>query len=800
MIIPDEALLDAKLAILQSMNHGKLSQEDALLKLLELDPHDGTEWLALGMVRKEQGRIQEVVDCFWQAANANPCRYESFLGLGTLTEPSDPLAAGLLSLAGQKALALEQAEEKNRETWEMAVAVGARLRGTEPQSVTDRLRPHRLVQEMLAPPQSGMARHVVEQILEYREACTPLLLGTLRASVDGMMPEDYNFPAIAALALLGEMGDPSVLPTLLYFLDDDDLDLRHASTWAVARIARTRPAEVLPQLRERAAAGPTSLRWGMAQVYSGMRGIDGVTDALIELLEGLGELPPGERDLLFQAVAMAVFDTQGPEARAVVQTLIARYSSVLPPHTPPRCLKRTGEEPADELTIYDFCCEPFEDEEEEEEEQLFTPAPPKLGRNDPCWCGSGKKYKKCHLAADEAADAESDFEVRRALADFASQEIRPAEMRAALKTYFGRDIQEIDEDEQITFLEWLIHDHTLPRWGRTPVQEYLRVAQLTGEQRRQVEGFAVAVYSLLEVQEVRRGTGVRVRDLLQGGDVFVHDVSSSKGFSKWDCLLSRVVDLGGRHEFAAHGLVVPRSVCEQFREWILADREELGGDWPSYLRANSHRLQQQLAALGKEWSEAVQVSTFDGEPLVFSKAVYQVQDEAALRRGAEACAVLHPDESGGFTWLASEGGTVLGNARFSGDRLILECSSRERLQRGRALLESLAPGALHHLADEFTDWRQARKETKDERERVPPEVERKIVSQFYEQHYSRWPDMPLPALGGRTPRDAVQTAEGRRQVIELLKMMENRAEHERREGRYAYDCSRLKAELGIDSL
>jgi hypothetical protein len=24
-----------------------------------------------------------------------------------------------------------------------------------------------------------------------------------------------------------------------------------------------------------------------------------------------------------------------------------------------------------------------------------------LGRNDICWCGSGKKYKKCHLAADE---------------------------------------------------------------------------------------------------------------------------------------------------------------------------------------------------------------------------------------------------------------------------------------------------------------------------------------------------------------------------------------------------------------
>ena len=26
----------------------------------------------------------------------------------------------------------------------------------------------------------------------------------------------------------------------------------------------------------------------------------------------------------------------------------------------------------------------------------------KPGRNDPCWCGSGRKYKKCHLDADRA--------------------------------------------------------------------------------------------------------------------------------------------------------------------------------------------------------------------------------------------------------------------------------------------------------------------------------------------------------------------------------------------------------------
>ena len=33
---------------------------------------------------------------------------------------------------------------------------------------------------------------------------------------------------------------------------------------------------------------------------------------------------------------------------------------------------------------------------------MARPTPPP-GRNDPCYCGSGKKYKLCHLDKDEAA-------------------------------------------------------------------------------------------------------------------------------------------------------------------------------------------------------------------------------------------------------------------------------------------------------------------------------------------------------------------------------------------------------------
>jgi hypothetical protein len=55
-----------------------------------------------------------------------------------------------------------------------------------------------------------------------------------------------------------------------------------------------------------------------------------------------------------------------------------------------------------------------------------------LGRNDPCHCGSGKKYKNCHLAKDEdAARAARAKAAEAAPAPAAESEEAPAKPRAA---------------------------------------------------------------------------------------------------------------------------------------------------------------------------------------------------------------------------------------------------------------------------------------------------------------------------------------------------------------------------------
>ena len=60
----------------------------------------------------------------------------------------------------------------------------------------------------------------------------------------------------------------------------------------------------------------------------------------------------------------------------------------------------------------------------------------KIGRNDPCPCGSGKKYKKCCMASDEAA----------ARAARPAQPAAASARRPSLASYF----QEHDERDELT--------------------------------------------------------------------------------------------------------------------------------------------------------------------------------------------------------------------------------------------------------------------------------------------------------------------------------------------------------------
>ena len=94
----------------------------------------------------------------------------------------------------------------------------------------------------------------------------------------------------------------------------------------------------------------------------------------------------------------------------------------------------------------------------------------KMGRNDPCWCGSGRKYKKCHSDFDQRLEA-----LRHEGAVVPSRKIiknqlqiegirESGKINIAILDYVGEHIHEGITTEQID--QW-VYEQTM-RYGAVP--------------------------------------------------------------------------------------------------------------------------------------------------------------------------------------------------------------------------------------------------------------------------------------------------------------------------------------------
>ena len=104
----------------------------------------------------------------------------------------------------------------------------------------------------------------------------------------------------------------------------------------------------------------------------------------------------------------------------------------------------------------------------------------KIGRNAPCPCGSGKKYKKCCMKNDQAAANPPISHHQKCLEVFNSLQGRI--MRFVEKSKLDRELKaaslyylawinpdgpyQMDENETMPFLEWFIHDYEIPDEGK----------------------------------------------------------------------------------------------------------------------------------------------------------------------------------------------------------------------------------------------------------------------------------------------------------------------------------------------
>ncbi|MBU4582692.1 MAG: SEC-C domain-containing protein [Proteobacteria bacterium] len=485
------------------------------------------------------------------------------------------------------------------------------------------------------------------------------------------------------------------------------------------------------------------------------------------------------------------------------------------------------------------------------------PARPAVGRNHPCPCGSGKKYKKCCLLKESgqgAAPAGPETRkpptpdpvfrrLREGLARYAEREISREDFLRATGIFWNTEtrepivLPERASSDKGQFHDWLINDYRTAN-GKTILEGFCdrRLSTLSADERRLAESLMKSYLSVYEVQAVREGEGLTIRDLFTGETMDVEEVSGSYEAVKWDFVQVRVYRMDGKCRFGGNGQTMPRKRFDALKAYLDNARRSFEADtgragWPAFLKENAF-------LIGRFFDEVVEeppvLLTEERHRIITSKAHFAVSDCGRARKllsGEYDFADEEEIPSGGvsFSWLkrgpskewemgaeSDEKGmiatssivhpsgkmtfTVLGTVNLHPDRLILECMSRERLERGKERLLDLLGESVRHRIDEFEDIHVAMERREGKGEAAKPlknEQARAMLVSVMQKYMSAWPDQEIPALGGKTPREAAATKAGREKVIDLIKDMENGEARKKKAGEPFIDLGPLRRELGI---
>ncbi len=225
----------------------------------------------------------------------------------------------------------------------------------------------------------------------------------------------------------------------------------------------------------------------------------------------------------------------------------------------------------------------------------------KIGRNESCVCGSGKKYKKCCLVKEQdraARQREESQAASRALDWLASA--YPGAVREAVKSgYYGglkkveREALEELSSEMMELLninigEWLLTDaHIAVDGDPRPVRQLLLGAngvQLSTGGCRWLKNLGKSPLGLYEVVEVRNGEGLVVTDLLdsQSTPVWIGDRTASRNMVCWDIFGARLVINGD--DCLLSGALYPfnRVTANKIRTKLARKLKDIARDSPQY--------------------------------------------------------------------------------------------------------------------------------------------------------------------------------------------------------------------------
>ena len=411
----------------------------------------------------------------------------------------------------------------------------------------------------------------------------------------------------------------------------------------------------------------------------------------------------------------------------------------------------------------------------------------KVGRNDPCPCGSGKRFKQCCINGVTLPIEVRSGMLCHKLDRFALRPVHRAQIMALADHFDAADI-DLPESVVPMLIDLIASDPAM-------VQAFLdtRGYLLPDDERLLVEQWRHARLGLYEVLEVEPGAAMTVRDTASGEQFIVTERTATKSIGPNALILTRIAAVGSQHQII--GAVLPVTLSQRQSVLDLLDGGYSADDVADWLVA----ICRPPTVQNREGDELVMCS-------VTVRPTFIGWDELGPRLDD----LFGPAEGGAWRDLLDPDGEHLVRAvlRRDGLDLLIETNS---LERSEDVLERLMdiPGVAFSVIDRVvTPFDQIEAapgsaagstgrswSSNDDPSDMPDEV-RRVVENMVRQQEQQWVDAPVPALGGLTPRQALDDPTRFEDLLALVTEFERRGAQQ--DPGTTFDVARIRGLLGLE--
>ncbi|MGA9870558.1 MAG: SEC-C domain-containing protein [Rhodococcus sp. (in: high G+C Gram-positive bacteria)] len=387
-------------------------------------------------------------------------------------------------------------------------------------------------------------------------------------------------------------------------------------------------------------------------------------------------------------------------------------------------------------------------------EELLPREHPGLGRNDRCWCGSGRKYKVCHLGKSDATPQQRARWLYAKADQFLAAGRGEKELRALadIRTTFWDETddplsQALEGDpfilDALLFEGGLFADFVEERGPLLPPDE-LNLAQQ----------WLLIERSVHEVESITPGEGMSLRDVRTGDRQIVTERTASRELKPGQFICTRVVPVGP--ELQCYGGIEPVHPSQRHHLINMLDNHVEPEDLVDFLSARF---------------APPTISSREGDPIVLCEAQFELGELNSIRRKLSRAY----GAADGNRWHWRDGASILGILTLDGTQLTVEAMTESRFDR---IIDAVT--SMHPMLTVVHETRTPPSSREAELKRAGSghveqdldlENSPEVVSFLEEQirkYEASWIHEKIPALDGYTPTQAAADPTRREDLIRLI--------------------------------